>query len=662
MDNTSTPAVAGGMPVSMRSVGSTTNTGSQGAANTEAHVSPNDKLLSEVARQEKYLQRLPKDFQFPLFNAQQALESQRRSGYRTTAAAAREIVDNAVEAEATKVHVVFERDDERGRDAISAIAFVDNGSGMIPRMIQYALSWGGGTHFDEPDFIGRFGFGLPNASINQTRRVEVYSRTQGHDSFFMSYLDANQFAQHGVQTIPAAQASDLPGFVERYIGRTGIDLTHGTVVVWVAPDRLSYRTPSLMKAHLIDDFGVTYRYLLDKFEIVVEGTKVQMTDPLFLDSRSRLYVPPAAGGANLILDQSIPVKYIQDARTGEMHLSKVIDASELSDAKVQAIGAIHIRVARFPVGFVEGKGKGRRKSGEDVLSDPQRRFEIRKARRGMSFVRAGREIETVDAFPRSQRDIASGLGNWPLLQGYAYHYGVEISFSPELDEVFGITNDKQTVRPIEDFWRVLVGENIDQVLMRENRWQSEERARLRSASIRQGDGPSAAELAAQAADTALGRKPRIPERSRPDAAAKAEQEAKARAELTERSLEEARAAIEQDAKRRPYRVEYVEVQHGPFYEPEWVGTQMVVKINKKHPFFQTLYGTLIDVDGGRLAKEAVDLLLIGLSKGELEATDDEAAEWYRTQREFVWSAFLATGMRTLARADLPTEEETEEAA
>lgn len=55
-----------------------------------------DRLLTEVERQDKYLARLPDDFSYPLFNAAQALESQRRSGYRNTASAARELIGNAV--------------------------------------------------------------------------------------------------------------------------------------------------------------------------------------------------------------------------------------------------------------------------------------------------------------------------------------------------------------------------------------------------------------------------------------------------------------------------------------------------------------------------------------------------------------------------------------
>ena len=84
----------------------------------------------------------------------------------------------------------------------------------------------------------------------------------------------------------------------------------------------------------------------------------------------------------------------------------------------------------------------------------------------MSFVRSGRELQTVDAFPRSPHDVASGLGNWPLLQTYAYHWGIEVRFQPDLDEAFGITNDKQGVRPIEDFWRALVLKEIDKAVHR----------------------------------------------------------------------------------------------------------------------------------------------------------------------------------------------------
>ena len=129
-------------------------------------------LLSEIERQQAVLAELPSDYEFPLFDGRQAIESQRKSGYKNTARAAREIVDNAYEAGAKNVHIVFKRpgEDKRAkgerRDSIAEVAFIDDGPGMVPTMARYALSWGGGTHFNDPTGIGRFGFGLLNSSIN----------------------------------------------------------------------------------------------------------------------------------------------------------------------------------------------------------------------------------------------------------------------------------------------------------------------------------------------------------------------------------------------------------------------------------------------------------------------------------------------------------------
>ena len=476
--------------------------------------STSDRLLTEVERQQKYLDRLPADFAFPLFNASQALESQRRSGYRNTASAAREIVDNAMEAGATRIDIAFARPKQlkahQRAESISAVAFIDNGSGMIPKMAQYALSWGSGTHFDDPAFIGKFGFGLPNASINQTRLVEVYTKVAGAKTVTKAWLDARNVKHHGLQQIPEPVDAELPEFVQTYLDKKGLPFDHGTVVVWVEPDRISYRTPALMREHLVDDFGVTYRYLLERVELFVEGTRVEPVDPLFLTPGARYFLEEDEGGARMSADWNIPVKWARDAN-GVLLLSKVEDVTELDpgDPNLEAAGAIYVRVSRFPYGFAEhATGKAE--------SPSHRRFEIRKTRRGMSFVRAGREIETVDVFPKSMRDQAKGLGDWPLLQSYAYHWGVEVRFDPGLDEIFGITNDKQTVRPIEDLWRLFASEGIDAQLGREQTFQRkmrrEERQRLQGGAAEKAPEPTIAETAAAKADTLVGQKPRVADR------------------------------------------------------------------------------------------------------------------------------------------------------
>jgi len=626
-----------------------------------------DRLLTEVERQQKYLARLPDDYQFPLFNAAQALESQRRSGYRNTAAAAREIVDNAIEARATRIDICFERPKQlkahQRADTIFAMAFIDNGSGMLPKMARYALSWGSGTHFDDPGFIGKFGFGLPNASINQTRLVEVYTKTADSPTITKATLDARKVKTHGLHSIEEPVDAALPDFVQSYLDKAGLAFDHGTVVVWVDPDRLTYRTPALMKEHLLDDFGVTYRYLLDKVELHIDKTRVAAVDPLFLTDHARYFLDETKGGAKQSADYNIAVKYARDPETGQMALTKIEDLSEIdrADPDLEAAGAIYVRVSRFPYGFAEAAPKGQK-----AATDANRRFEIRKTRRGMSFVRAGREIETVDVFPKSVKDQAKGLGNWPLLQSYAYHWGVEVKFDPDLDEVFGITNDKQTVRPIEDLWRLFASEKIDEQLGRE---QSEQRnirkaarEKLRQAKAQRSPEPTAAETAAAAADTMTGHKPRITERVKAEVREKFEEKVVERAKVDASSVDAARVALETEASKRPYVIDFYDEPRGPFFKPEWLnGSQIGVIINREHPFFQTLYSPLLNLPAGGQAKQALDVLLIALARAELAVENEETANFYVTQRERKWSEFLTDAYRSLQQKLAPLDEETAEA-
>ena len=88
-----------------------------------------DRIKQELDRQDRHIAELGTEYTFPLFNSSRALESQRRSGYRTTAAAAREIVDNSIEAGASWVHVIFDRPRTREKyqrkNAVTAVAFID---------------------------------------------------------------------------------------------------------------------------------------------------------------------------------------------------------------------------------------------------------------------------------------------------------------------------------------------------------------------------------------------------------------------------------------------------------------------------------------------------------------------------------------------------------
>lgn len=619
-----------------------------------------DALDAEVARQEKHLAQLPKNFDFPLFNSKHAIESQRRSAYRNTSAAAREIVDNAIEAKASRIDVFFDQAKrQKGKtdgEAVTAVAFLDDGSGMSPKMARYALSWGAGTHFDELGTIGKFGFGLPNASINQTRRVEVYTKRRTDKVITRAWLDINNVQAHGLTHIEEPETAELPEFVQRYLKDNELTFDHGTVVVWVTPDRLSYRKASTLKEHLLDDFGVVYRYMLGDVKLNVSGKTVEPVDPLFLTPGARYYVPEDKGGAIEVYNQMIPVRYYQDEETGGLHLSHVEKASDLDpeNEKTLAVGAIEVRIVRFPPGFsVHKKGKAE--------SDVHRRFEIRKARRGMSFVRHDREIETVDVFPRSMRDISAGLGDWPLLQGYAYHWGIEVKFNPQLDEVFGIANDKQTVRPIEDFWRLLASEpfEIDALLKAENNWQMRERKKG-PPIVETPEEPSPAENAAALADRIDGELIQVPQKDKEKVEKATEEEAKKRVGVTEKTLDEAKEAIKKQGQRRGYKIEYFDDPNGAFFEPEWQpGNVVVAKVNRQHPFYSAFYAALLNLEGGNRARYALDLVLLALAKGELRIDDPVTKLWNENLRKKQWSPFLSNALKVLEQTAHPGDSHEE---
>ena len=632
--------------------------------------------LTEIERQEKYLSRLPKDFQFSLFDYSVALESQRKSGYKTTASAAREIVDNAIEAGAKNVDIIFRTSRSRsGHHLVNAVAFIDDGSGMLPEMIRYALCWGGGTHHDEDSrHIGKFGFGLPNSSINQTRLVKVYSRISSDQPVWMSSLEIDKFVDAGVASVPESVEADLPNFVARHLDRTGGSFDHGTVVVWETPDRLTYKRTARLKEHLVDDFAVVYRYYLlspdSPLNLTVEGVKVEPIDPLFLQSGARYYEVPSndveaaqGGGARKVGEWFIPVKYSEDPDTGERHLRRVENESEVSqgDPTILAAGTVHVRLSRLPVGFAH-EDKDEKKN----RSDAYRRLQIRKVRRGMSFVRANREVDTVDVFPKSPQDEAQGMGKWPLLQTFAYHWGFEVRFTPRLDDVFGITNDKQGVRPDEDIWRIFADEGIDDAARRENSWQRIKRKELNDqkasekAETQDPNTARPAEASMSDASVASSTKTAVPEHQKESAQRQLNLEIRERVTDLGESIEEARQGVERSLKNRPYRIGYIDLPHGPFYETEWIGDTVTVWINRSHPFYEVLYHDLLDLPGGARAKEAVDVLLLTLGRSELTVDDLGMSEWYRIQRTRRWSPMLEDALRSLSArmAEVEDEEST----
>ena len=63
---------------------------------------------------------------------------------------------------------------------------------------------------------------------------------------------------------------------------------------------------------------------------------------------------------------------------------------------------------------------------------------------------------------------------------------------------------------------------------------------------------------------------------------------------------------------------------------------------------------------GAKAKQALDVLLIALSRAELAVEHEDTANWYVVQRERAWSEFLADAYKWLNERMTPSDEEAQE--
>src|SRR4051794_37713319 len=101
------------------------------------------------------------------------IQATRDSGYKGTSSAISELIDNSLQAGARRVAVFIEQSGDVAHPL--TVSILDDGCGMTPEQLRQALRFGGSSRFDNRRGLGRYGMGLPNASLSQARLVTVYS-------------------------------------------------------------------------------------------------------------------------------------------------------------------------------------------------------------------------------------------------------------------------------------------------------------------------------------------------------------------------------------------------------------------------------------------------------------------------------------------------------
>ena len=185
---------------------------------------------------------------FSIINTEMTVEAMRDSGYKSTTHALAELIDNAIEAEATAIEVlgVSRRDDRTGRITLKELAVLDNGEGMDPVRLRGSLRYGHGTRRGRHG-IGRFGVGLPNSSMSQAKRVDVWSWQAGATNALHTSLSIRD-VESGAEEIPEPRLRAIPE-AYRTATRHGFE-DSGTLVVWSDLDRVEWKRASTTFRHI----------------------------------------------------------------------------------------------------------------------------------------------------------------------------------------------------------------------------------------------------------------------------------------------------------------------------------------------------------------------------------------------------------------------------
>ena len=209
-------------------------------------------------------------------------------GYRSNGDAIAELIDNALQAFADRVDIVFGYDGTTSLKKPVQLAVIDNGHGMEPDMIRMAVMWGGTHREDDRSGLGRYGYGLPCASVSLGRRFTVYSAVADSDLHAVTldldalaagdYTDAN-----GEIVVPEPSTAELPAFVAEHIAAAHPGgWRAGTVILIDKLDRLEWATTQGLRENLCRQFGVTYHKLRGEAGLYVDNEFVDPIDPLFL--------------------------------------------------------------------------------------------------------------------------------------------------------------------------------------------------------------------------------------------------------------------------------------------------------------------------------------------------------------------------------------------
>lgn len=559
----------------------------------------------------------------PIVLTGQALRSLRDSGYSLSAAIA-EVVDNSLEAKANEIHVRL--DEESGRDKrrrIHRISVSDDGEGMDRELLQLYPQIGFSTRYMSSTTIGKYGVGAKLAALNYGERLDVWSRASAEQPWLHVYFDLEEIesaAEDGEELgiLPPTQ-HPVP---DDLIGQLPKD--SGTLVVWSKIDRLEEgrhaQDANLLRIEVEKELSRIFRYFLDGgIKIKVNDTQLLPHDPLFTMEGT---------WGDRMLKKHYSRKGVEGPFSAKDHYEP---CAVVSDERIRfARHEIRLRVTVYPKEVVRSRGQG----GDELATQ----LRVPENEGALSFVRLEREIN----YTNVPRILPSGV------QTPDRFIGIEIHFSPDMDEMMGVRNVKRGVEPHGELRAAIRSQLAKSIPQARELIQDAWGEASRVSEEANGEHASILEAVKKAERTLP--KSRVP---RPQA----EQE---RALLEDLARDvghddpEDRATYLESLADLPYVIVTVDFPGMSFIDVQHLSDKIIIRVNERHPFYRELWEPIRSIATSppgsvsgdeamataRRTVEALTLLIIAYAKAE--SMDSEPHKFMELRDD--WGKFLRSLM------------------
>ena len=336
-------------------------------------------------------------------NAAILIDALQNIGYDNISAIT-DIVDNSIDAGATKIRIQLEKEKESLR-----IMIIDNGKGMTKEVLDQALKLGSDTLHGGLSDLGKFGMGLSTAGLALANKTTVFTRSVEENIIYESMTDVNIVKKENAFVKRLCEANEL----DKIRFENLVNNESGTIVILEDCIGIKLSEFSTLKGKIIKNISRIFRKFMDRTEFWVNDTKIDPDDPLRLDCEE------FAG--TLISEDDYDVKW------------KDIDGTEKQ-------GTIHIKIASLP----ECPRPVANKLGMNMKNQ------------GFSVLRNNREI------------LYGYLPDWEGIVRHndLNRFRGEISFSSDMDFAMGVNfrkNGIDMVDSIDNALRVQISPQIKTV-------------------------------------------------------------------------------------------------------------------------------------------------------------------------------------------------------